>query len=108
MLRDRIEAKWVEVFERAFRLSRVEPGDEVVVPSYTFIACATSVLLAGATPVIADVDPEHHACVVHQVRMTERVSERVQARRSSGLDAGFDDLASPDSNGAYTLRTASQ
>ncbi|MTH36392.1 cell division protein FtsZ [Paracoccus limosus] len=28
--------------------------------------------------------------------IAERVSERVQARRSSGLDAGFDDLASPE------------
>lgn len=43
----------------ALRAAGIGPGDEVVVPSYTFIACATSVLLAGATPVIADVDPEH-------------------------------------------------
>ncbi|TMR10436.1 DegT/DnrJ/EryC1/StrS family aminotransferase [Nonomuraea turkmeniaca] len=35
----------------------VEPGDEVIVPAYTFVASATAVLLAGATPVIADVDP---------------------------------------------------
>ncbi|TBT83028.1 DegT/DnrJ/EryC1/StrS family aminotransferase [Propioniciclava sinopodophylli] len=35
----------------------VRPGDEVVVPSYTFVASATSVLLMGARPVIADVDP---------------------------------------------------
>ncbi|MEU8246047.1 DegT/DnrJ/EryC1/StrS family aminotransferase [Nonomuraea sp. NPDC048916] len=34
-------------------------GDEVIVPAYTFVASATAVLLAGATPVIADVDPEH-------------------------------------------------
>ncbi|WP_188187365.1 DegT/DnrJ/EryC1/StrS family aminotransferase [Nonomuraea sp. SYSU D8015] len=32
-------------------------GDEVIVPAYTFVASATAVLLAGATPVIADVDP---------------------------------------------------
>ena len=37
----------------------VRPGDEVVVPGYTFVACASSVLLLGATPVIADVDPDH-------------------------------------------------
>ncbi|MFI6483183.1 DegT/DnrJ/EryC1/StrS family aminotransferase [Nonomuraea sp. NPDC050663] len=37
----------------------VRPGDEVVVPAYTFVASATSVLLAGAVPVIADVDPVH-------------------------------------------------
>ena len=32
-------------------------GDEVIVPSMTFISSATSVLHVGATPVFADVDP---------------------------------------------------
>lgn len=34
-------------------------GDEVIVPAYTFVASATAVLLAGAVPVIVDVDPIH-------------------------------------------------
>ncbi|MGP3960366.1 DegT/DnrJ/EryC1/StrS family aminotransferase [Nonomuraea sp. 3N208] len=41
----------------ALRGLGVGPGDEVIVPAYTFVASATAVLLAGATPVIADVDP---------------------------------------------------
>jgi perosamine synthetase len=36
----------------------IGPGDEVIVPSLTFVSSATSVLYAGATPVFADVDPE--------------------------------------------------
>jgi perosamine synthetase len=36
----------------------IGPGDEVVVPAYTFPATANVVALAGATPVLADVDPE--------------------------------------------------
>ena len=35
----------------------IGPGDEVVVPAYTFPATANVVALAGATPVLADVDP---------------------------------------------------
>ncbi len=35
----------------------VGPGDEVVVPSFTFAATANAVALAGATPVFADIDP---------------------------------------------------
>ncbi len=35
MLRERIEARWIDVFEHAFRLSRVQPGDEVVILSET-------------------------------------------------------------------------
>ncbi|WP_283136260.1 DegT/DnrJ/EryC1/StrS family aminotransferase [Rhizohabitans arisaemae] len=41
----------------ALRGLGVGPGDEVIVPAYTFVASATSVLLAGAVPVIVDVDP---------------------------------------------------
>ena len=36
----------------------IGPGDEVVVPDLTFAATAHAVLLAGATPVFADVDPQ--------------------------------------------------
>ena len=35
----------------------VGPGDEVLVPAYTFPATANVVALAGATPVLVDVDP---------------------------------------------------
>lgn len=37
----------------------VGPGDEVIVPSFTFAATANSVALTGATPVFVDIEPEH-------------------------------------------------
>jgi perosamine synthetase len=36
----------------------LEPGDEVIVPAYTFPATANVVALAGLKPVLVDVDPE--------------------------------------------------
>jgi dTDP-4-amino-4,6-dideoxygalactose transaminase len=36
--------------------AEIGPGDEVIVPAYTWLASATSVLAAGAIPVLADVD----------------------------------------------------
>ena len=41
----------------ALEVIGVGPGDEVVVPSLSFIATANAPRLAGATPVFADVDP---------------------------------------------------
>jgi perosamine synthetase len=35
----------------------IGPGDEVLVPSFTFAASGNSVALAGATPVFVDIDP---------------------------------------------------
>jgi dTDP-4-amino-4,6-dideoxygalactose transaminase len=40
------------------RAAGLRPGDEVVVPAYTFVATATSVVLAGGVPVFADIE-EH-------------------------------------------------
>lgn len=35
----------------------IQPGDEVIVPSFTFAATANAVALAGGTPVFVDIDP---------------------------------------------------
>ena len=35
----------------------IGPGDEVIVPNLTFIATSNAVIMAGATPVLCDVDP---------------------------------------------------
>ena len=36
----------------------IGPGDEVIVPDFTYIASANSVTYCGATPILVDVDPE--------------------------------------------------
>jgi dTDP-4-amino-4,6-dideoxygalactose transaminase len=46
----------------------VRPGDEVIVPGYTFFATASCVVHAGATPVFVDVDPDSYALTVGTVR----------------------------------------
>jgi dTDP-4-amino-4,6-dideoxygalactose transaminase len=46
--------------EVALRALRIQPGDEVIVPAYTFVSTATSVLMVGGIPVFADIDPDSY------------------------------------------------
>jgi dTDP-4-amino-4,6-dideoxygalactose transaminase len=46
--------------EVALRAIGLKPGDEVIVPSYTFVSTATSVLMVGGIPVFADIDPDSY------------------------------------------------
>ncbi len=52
----------------ALRALGVKPGDEVVVPSFTFYATAEAVATAGATPVFCDVDPDTRNVTADTVR----------------------------------------
>ena len=45
----------------------VGAGDEVIVPSHTFIATAEAVVLVGARPVFVDVDPLTYTIAVDQI-----------------------------------------
>jgi len=51
-------ANGTAALELALYALGIGPGDEVVVTSKTFIASASCVVRVGATPVIADVDPD--------------------------------------------------
>ncbi len=44
--------------ELALEALGIGPDDEVIVPSYTFLASASAVVMRGAVPVIADVDAD--------------------------------------------------
>lgn len=54
--------------ELGLRAFDVGPGDEVVVPSRTFIATASAVVAVGATPVCADIDRDSSNLTVDTVR----------------------------------------
>lgn len=55
----------------------VGPGDEVIVPSFTFAATANSVALAGAKPVFADIEPTYFTLDPESVRAA--ISPRTKA-----------------------------
>src|SRR5438067_703516 len=52
----------------ALRALGIRPGDEVVVPSFTFYASVEAVVTAGAQPVFCDVDPATRNVTADTVR----------------------------------------
>ncbi|GGO17245.1 aminotransferase DegT [Microbispora rosea subsp. aerata] len=77
----------------ALVLAGIGPGDEVIVPSLSFIATANAVRYTGAAPVFADVDPATGnltAKTVDEVR-TER-TRAVIVVHQAGVPADVDEL----------------
>ena len=60
----------------ALRLLGIGPGDEVIVPSLTFIATATSVSMTGATPIFAEVEPDYWCLDVEDVK--QRITSKTK------------------------------
>ena len=52
----------------ALRALGVGPGDEVVMPSFTFYATAEAAIVAGATPVFCDIDPDTFCVTAETVK----------------------------------------
>lgn len=77
----------------ALEAAGVGVGDEVVVPSYTFVATAAAVALVGAVPVFVDVSPDTYCIDVAAVEaaVTER-TRAVIAVHLAGQPADLDAL----------------
>lgn len=55
----------------------ISEGDEVIMPTFTIISCATAVTAVGAIPVLVDSDPETWCMDVSQVE--QRITPRTRA-----------------------------
>jgi dTDP-4-amino-4,6-dideoxygalactose transaminase len=81
----------LELMLRALPLA---PGDEVILPSFTFVSAANAVILAGGRPVIADVDAA--TLNLDPADAAARITPRTRAFITShyaGIASGLDDLA---------------
>ncbi|WP_435361680.1 DegT/DnrJ/EryC1/StrS family aminotransferase [Haloarchaeobius sp. DFWS5] len=79
--------------EVALRMCDVRPGDEVLVPPYTFIATASAVTSIGAVPRFVDVDPETHN--VDPESVAEQVTDKTVGLvgvHIGGYPMNFDEL----------------
>jgi UDP-2-acetamido-2-deoxy-ribo-hexuluronate aminotransferase len=55
----------------------IGPGDEVIIPGFTYIAAAETVMLLGAKPVYVDVDP--HSYNIDPALLSASISKRTKA-----------------------------
>jgi perosamine synthetase len=55
----------------------LKPGDEVIIPDLTFVATANAVAYTGATPILADIDPDTLCIDPASVKLM--ISERTKA-----------------------------
>jgi perosamine synthetase len=88
----------------------IGPGDEVIVPSFTFAATANSVALTGATPVFADIEPDQFCLDATSVRaaITERTAA-IMPVHLYGHPADMDALgAVADEHGLKLFEDAAQ
>jgi len=88
----------------------VGPGDEVLVPSLTFVATANVVLLTGAKPVFVDVDPRTYT--MDPSDLERKISERAKAVipvHLYGLMADMDSINSiAEKRGIAVIEDAAQ
>lgn len=54
----------------------IGPGDEVLIPSYTFMATASSVLMVGAIPVVVEVD---ETCTIDPSDIEKKITKNTKA-----------------------------
>jgi dTDP-4-amino-4,6-dideoxygalactose transaminase len=63
--------------EMAALLLRIQPGDEVIVPSFTFVSTINAFVLRGARPVFSDIRPD--TLNLDETRLEHLVSSRTKA-----------------------------
>jgi dTDP-4-amino-4,6-dideoxygalactose transaminase len=64
--------------EMAAILCDIQPGDEVIMPSYTFVSTANAFVLRGAVPVFVDIHPE-------TLNIDEKLIKPAMTSRTKGI-----------------------
>src|SRR5262249_8119609 len=90
----------------ALRAMGVGPGDEVVVPSFTFYASVEAIPATGARPVFCDIDPDTYCVTVETVRAA--LTARTKAVIAVDLFGNLAPVADIQALGVPVLEAAAQ
>ena len=96
--------------EMAAILCDVEPGDEVILPSYTFVSTANAFVRAGVKPVFVDVRPD--TLNMDETRIENAITSRTKAIvpvHYAGVACEMDTITEiADRHGIYVVEDAAQ
>lgn len=83
-MKERVQTKNVllttsctHALEMAAFLADIQPGDEVIMPSYTFVSTADAFVLRGATCVFVDIRPD--TMNIDETKIEEAITEKTKA-----------------------------
>jgi dTDP-3-amino-3,4,6-trideoxy-alpha-D-glucose transaminase len=99
-------ANGTEAITIALRAIGVGPGDEVIVPSFTFYASAEAIPATGATPVFCDIDPNTYCVTADTVRAA--LTPRTKAVIAVHLFGNVAPVAEIEALGVPVLEDAAQ
>lgn len=99
-------ANGTEALTIALRAMGVGPGDEVVVPSFTFYASAEAIPPTGARPVFCDVDPDTYCVTAETVKAA--LTPRTKAVIAVHLFGNVAPIAEIEALGVPVLEDAAQ
>jgi dTDP-3-amino-3,4,6-trideoxy-alpha-D-glucose transaminase len=99
-------ANGTEAITIALRAMGVGPGDEVLVPSFTFYASAEAIPPTGATPVFCDVDPQTFC--INAETVAEALTPRTKVVLAVHLFGNLAPVAEIEALGVPVLEDAAQ
>jgi dTDP-4-amino-4,6-dideoxygalactose transaminase len=96
--------------EIAAMILNLKPGDEVIVPSFTFVSTANAVLRAGGTPVFCEI--KYETCTLDPIDVEKRITSKTKAIfpvHYAGVSAEMDEIVElAKKNNLYVIEDAAQ
>jgi dTDP-4-amino-4,6-dideoxygalactose transaminase len=74
----------------ALKAAGIRPGDEVIVPSHTFVASASSVVMTGGKPVLCECGPDHMTDPKHMASLVTNKTRFLMPVQLNGRTCDMD------------------
>ena len=91
-------------------LADISPGDEVIMPSYTFVSTANAFVLRGGVPVFVDIRPD--TCNIDETKIASAITSRTRAIvpvHYAGVACAMDEILDiAGRNGLLVIEDAAQ